>query len=424
MARIIGRLTARRVATAKPKKGKEWVVLADGGNLLLQVTTSQSGHLRKSWLFKYQLGFRRHELGLGPYPDVSLAQARQKAHELRAQLREDIDPLEARQQRRRALLAERARTVTFRDCAQMYLKLHMASWRNPKHAQQWPNTLRDYVYPKLGALAVSDIDAPMVLKCVEGLWSVKPVTAGRVLVRIRRILDYATANGFRSGDNPANATAQSLPKKSTIATVEHFPAMALADLPAFMHDLREQGSLTAKALEFLILTCARAGMVLGATFDEFDLGAKKVWTVPGARMKKGKEHRTPLSGRALAILRELPRSEARAFPIGKHAMGRLLNLLRPGAAVSVHGFRSCLKDWATERTGFPHAVVEAALAHAIPGAVEKAYRRTDLFDKRRLLMGQWASFLAMKPVAAATGDNVVTFAGTPVAAAHGAGAPS
>jgi integrase len=407
MARILGRLTARKVATAKPKRGKDWALIPDGGNLLLQVTRGRQGQIRRSWIFRFQLGFRRREMGLGPFPDVSLAQARTKAHVLRAQLRDDVDPLEARQQRRRALLAERARTVTFRECAEMYLKLHMAGWRNPKHAQQWPNSLRDYVYPQLGSIAVADIDAPMVLKCVEPIWSQKTVTAQRVLNRVQRILDYATASGFRSGDNPARYIAQSLPKKSTIAMVEHFPAMPLADLPGFVSDLQAQDSLAARALEFTILTAARAGMVIGATWDEFDLKAK-TWTVPGARMKAGAEFRCPLSGRTLKILRELTRTEERAFALtnSSHAMDRLLKRMRPGAAVSVHGFRSCFKDWVTEHTSFAHAVVEQALAHGIASAVEKAYRRTDLFEKRRKLMEQWATFCATKP-AETTGATVV-----------------
>jgi integrase len=410
MARIIGRLTARKVATARPPKGKQWAVVPDGGNLLLQVTTGAQGHIRKSWIFKYQLGFRRREMGIGPYPDVSLAQARAKAHELRAQLRDDLDPLEAKHERRRALLAERARTVTFRECAQMYLQLHAAGWKSQKHSDQWRTTLRDYVYPKLGAIAVGDIDAPMVLKVVEPIWLTMPVSAGRVLNRIERVLDYATASGFRTGDNPARHVLQSLPKRSTIAKVEHFPAMALADVPGFVAELRAQNTVVAKALEFTILTGARAGMVINATWDEFDLKTK-VWTVPDSKMKKGKEHRTPLSDRALEVLRELPRTGERTFDIGTHPMFRLLKRMRPDAAVSIHGFRSCLADWAGERTGYPHAVIEQALAHAIPNATEKAYKRGDLFERRRKMMAQWAVFCGKPAAEAAVGGKVVALAG-------------
>ena len=409
MARIIGRLTARRVATAKPKRGKDWTLIADGGNLLLQVSRGgkDKDHIRKSWIFKYQLGFRRREMGLGPYPDVSLAQARAKAHELRAQLREDVDPLEAKHERRRELLAERARTVSFRECAEMYIRLHGPGWKNAKHAQQWPASLRNYVYPKLGSIAVRDIDAAMVLKVVEPIWHGKVVTAQRVLNRIQRIMDYATASGFRQGDNPARHVAESLPKGSTIAKVEHFPSMPFMEVPQFMIDLRARnGSVPAKALEFLILTGARAGMLINATADELDLKAR-TWTVPGSKMKKGKEHRTPLADRALEILSELPRTHERIFPVGIHAMANLLKRLRPDASVSIHGFRASLTTWASERTGYPHPVIEQALAHAIPGATEKAYRRGDLFERRRKMMAHWATFVGTKPAAEAAGSTVV-----------------
>jgi integrase len=408
MARIVGRLTARKVATANPPRGRQWAVIPDGGNLLLQVSAGAQGRVNKSWLFKYQLGFRRREMGLGPYPDVSLAEARQKAHELRAQLREGVDPLEAKHEHRRALLAERARTVSFRECAEMYIRLHGPGWKNAKHAQQWPASLRNYVFPKLGSIAVRDIDAAMVLKVVEPIWHDKVVTAQRVLNRIQRIMDYATASGFRSGDNPARHVAESLPKGSTIAKVEHFPSMPFVEVPQFMIDLRAQnGSLPAKALEFLILTGARAGMVIHhATWDSVDVKAR-IWIVPGSKMKKGKEHRTPLADRAIEILSELPRTHERIFPVGIHAMANLLKRLRPDASVSIHGFRASLTTWASERTGYPHPVIEQALAHAIPGATEKAYRRGDLFERRRKMMAHWATFVGTKPAAEAAGSTVV-----------------
>jgi integrase len=387
VARIIGRLTAKQVANSKPPKGRDSILISDGGCLHLQVTSGHAGHVRRSWTFKYQLAFRRREMGLGPFPDVSLAEARAKAHALRAQLREDIDPLEQRQERRRALLTERAKAITFAEVAGMVHRLHAPGWRNPKHAREWMTSLERYALPKLGALAVADIDAPAILKAIEPIWLCKTVTAGRVLNRVQVILDYAIANGFRPGPNPAASVLQSLPKRSVVAPVEHFRALEFTAVPAFMAELRNFDTPAARALEFTVLTAGRVGMTINATWDEID---GKVWTVPGIKMKKGKPHRTPLCDRALDILHGLPRTDARIFSgLEDHHVDRALKRLRPD--VSIHGFRSSFRDWASERTSYPHAVVEQALAHAIPSATEKAYRRGDLFQKRERLMREWAA---------------------------------
>jgi integrase len=396
--RIIGRLTARKVATAKPRKGRDWDMIPDGGNLYLQIRIGSGGRICKSWLFLYQLLGRRREMGVGVCPDVSLAQARAKARVLREQLRNDIDPLEQKQERRRALLAERTKAITFAEAAAMYHRLHLPGWKNPRHAAQWLKSLEDHVFPAIGRISVSDIDAPLILKTIEPVWLRTPVTGQRCLNRVEVTLDYSIANGLRPGPNPATGLARALPKRTAIAPVEHFPAMDFTDLPEFMRDLRAVDTLAARALEFTILTGARVGMTINAVGDGIS-GA--VWTVPGEKMKKGREHRVPLSARALAILRHLPRTDERIFPgIDGKRLARLLKRLRPGADVSVHGFRATFKTWCSERTSYSHDTVEEALAHAIPSAVEKAYRRGDLFKRRIALMETWARFCAGPPAAA------------------------
>jgi len=392
MARIVGRLNSRKVFNAKPPRGKDRAVIPDGGNLYLQLVAGKEGHTARSWVFKYELVGVRHEMGLGPLHTVSLVEARNQARDLRQQLLAGVDPLEARQKARKALLAERARSVTFKQAAEMYLDLHLSSFKNAKHQDQWRNTLATYVYPKIGGLAVVDVDSPSILKIIQPLWATKTETASRIRGRIERILDYATTSGFRSGDNPAAKVTASLPKRNGRG---HHAALPFTELPAFMAELRGRDSISARALEFTILTAARTGETIGATWDEFDLKAK-TWTAPATRMKAGKEHRVPLCDRAVDILRDLDRHRGKVFALSDMAMLELLRGMRPGH--TVHGFRSSFMDWAHERTAFPKAVIDKALAHTVSDKVEAAYRRGDLFAKRAKLMQQWGDYCA-KPMA-------------------------
>jgi integrase len=401
--RRIKRLTAKQVANAKPRRGRDWALLTDGGNLFLQVSVGSSGAINRSWVFRYDQDFKRHELGLGSIHTVSLSEARDKALSLRQQLLDGIDILEAKRAvklERQAKAAERARRVTFKNVAGMYLAAHEDSWKNPKHRAQWKSTLSAYVYPVMGDVPISDIDVDLVVRAVEPIWRTKPETASRVRGRIESILGYATVRKFRVGDNPARwrgHLAELLPAKGKVRKVEHHPALPYVELPGFMAELRERDSLSARALEFTILVAARTAETIGATWAECDLKAK-TWTVPADRMKAGKKHVVPLPGRAIEMLKSLPHKGEYVFPgapgkpLSNMAMLELLRGMRPGA--TVHGFRSTFRDWAAERTNYPNHVVEMALAHAIPDKTEKAYRRGELFEKRRKLMDAWARFCA------------------------------
>jgi integrase len=414
MERTLKRLTAREVAHAKPPADRKALMLPDGGNLYLQVTRDRThpDRIHRSWVFRYELDGRRHDLGIGPAPDpVDLAGARERAKALRLQLLDGIDPLAARRQVTRDRLAQRAaaeRAITFRECAKRCIASHEDGWTNAKHRAQWTQSLEQYAHPTLGDLAVDDITTAHVVKTLEPIWKEIPVTASRVRARIEKVLGWAAVRGFRSGDNPARwrgHLAELFPAKGKVRTVEHFAAMPFADVPAFVVELHQRDSLSARALEFLILTAARSGEITGATWHEIDLTAK-TWTIPAKRMKGGKAHKVPLCDRAVAILSALPRKDARIFPIERHALLDLLQQMRPG--LTVHGFRSAFRDWCSERTNVANHVAEAALAHAIGNKVEAAYRRGDLFEKRRKLMGDWAAWCA-RPVP--TGATVTSIAG-------------
>jgi integrase len=409
MPRIIGKLTSTRVRTAKPKRGRRALVLADGGNLYLQATLGDDGNIRRSWTFRYALYGKRREMGLGPTHTIGLASARARARALREKLVDDIDPLEAREADRRAKIAEAAKTMTFRQCAEAYINLHADGW-SAKHDHQWRSSLSRHVYPKIGAMAVRDVDQAAVMGVVEPLWKTKTVTASRVRGRIESILDYATANQFRAGDNPARI-GSALPKKAKITKVKHFAAVPWKEIPDFMRELRDiKDDTRARALEFTVLTAARTDQTLRATWGEIDLKAK-TWSIPSDRMKKNElEHRVPLSARALAILDSLPKGSPDSYifggakPLIETAMRRqVLHRLRPG--LTVHGLRASFKTWAGEATAFPRDVIEKALSHKVGSAVEQAYDRGDLFEKRRRLMSAWADYCA-KPVP--TTDATVT----------------
>jgi integrase len=331
---------------------------------------------------------RRHDLGLGSLDAVTLAQARDKAREARALCAAGVDPVGAKRASRAAARTAEAKTVTFKDAASVYIAAHRAGWRSVQYAAQWEQALVDHAFPVIGSLPVAAIDTSLVLKVLEPLWATKTVTANRVRGRIESVLDWAKVRGFRDGENPARWKGHLdhlLPAKSKVRRIEHHAAMPYGDLPAFIAELRGRNDAGARALEFLILTAARSGEVRLAAAAEFDLTAS-VWTVPAAHMKGNREHRVPLSAPALALV-----DTACAYA-AKNSMAKLLTRMRPG--LTVHGFRSTFRDWAAEQTNFSNEVVEMALAHAIPSAVEAAYRRGDLFEKRRRLMQAWADYCA------------------------------
>lgn len=394
MARLY-KLSARQVATLKVK-GR----YGDGGGLWLQVSPAGT----KSWLFRYRRNGRDRQMGLGSLDTVSLASARQRAQRSRELLLDGVDPIDLRRAERQQAQLEAARCMCFQECAEAFIAAHGPGWRNPVHRAQWRSTLSTYVFPVVGRMPVADIDTGLVLKCLEPIWTEKPETASRVRGRIERVLDWARARGYRQGENPARWRGhldQLLPARRAVAAVRHHAAMTYDDVPAFMDALRAEGGVAARALEFLILTAARTGEVVGATSEEIHR-EKAVWIVPDTRMKAGREHRVPLVPRALEILDLLPTHERNPYlfigmkprhHISTAAMSRLLD--RMGcSAVTVHGFRSTFRDWCAEMTAFSQEVAEMALAHAISNKVEAAYRRGDLFAKRRRLMEEWARWCA------------------------------
>lgn len=372
---------------------------ADGGNLYLFVRGNS-----RAWVFRYTApDGQRRNMGLGSLESCSLSVARDLAKGLRTQAKhptEPTDPIVVRQQSRDATKLSRAKRMTFTQCAAAYIDAQRSGWKSEKHSQQWGNTLAAYVYPIFGDLPVASIDTALVVKCLSPIWTTKTETATRVRGRIEKILDWATTSQYRQGENPARwrghlDTLLAPPNKVTV--VEHHAALPHTEVGAFMVDLRQMDGTGAKALEFAILTAARSGEVRGATWAEIDLDAS-VWVIPAGRMKMRKEHRVPLSDEALVLLNALPRIEDTdlLFPNTKGGMLSDMTLTavlrRMGREVTAHGFRSTFRDWTSERTSYSRDVCEMALAHAIGDKVEAAYRRGDLFEKRRRLMRDWAKF--------------------------------
>lgn len=372
----------------------------DGLGLWLQVSPTGT----KSWLFRFMLRGRSREMGLGPLHTISLAEARTAAQDARKLLLAGVDPIESKRARAAQEALQRGRHLTFKAAAEAYIEAQRAGWKNAKHAAQWETTLETYAYPTIGAVAVSDIDTALVLRCVEPIWKTKTETAARLRGRIESILSWATVRGHRQGDNPARWRGhlqELLPERSKVRAVEHHPALPYSQIGAFMAALRAQPGVSARALEFCILTATRTGEVLGAVPAEIDLSAK-LWTIPGARTKTRKEHRVPLSPRAIEILREVMPDDQAAYVFPNRRNGRplsgmaLLMTLRRMERndLTVHGFRSTFRDWAAEMTAYPHEVAEMALGHAVGDKVEAAYRRGDLLAKRVRIMADWAAFCA------------------------------
>jgi len=399
--RVLLHLSARRVATlANPG------LYADGDGLYLQVAPGG-----KSWIFRYMLHGRSHKLGLGSVNAVSLADARDGAREMRSMLAKGIDPFTERNRQRAAQRLAEAKAVTFSDCCTAYIDAHEASWRNAKHRGQWTATLATYVEPIIGKLPVQDIDAPIVLRVLEPIWQTKTETATRVRQRIEAVLDWARVKEYRVGENPARWRGhldKLLPKPAKLKKVQHHPALPFLDIHDFMTDLRAVDGIAARALELVILTAVRTSEAIGARRTEFDLKAA-LWTIPGERMKAEKAHTVPLSPRVLAIIKSMREHDSEwIFPglrEGKPLsnMAMLATLKRMNRAdLTVHGFRSTFRDWASEQTAYAHEVCEMALAHKIKDKAEAAYRRGDLLDKRRRLMIDWAKYIDAKPGTKAT----------------------
>jgi integrase len=390
-------LTPLVVKNAKPGRH------ADGGGLHLLVKESGA----RSWVYRFMLRGKSRDVGLGAAAGVgalTLSAARDAADALRLKVKAGVDPLEERQRlSAEALAAKQAAEiagVTFKAVAETYIAANEDGWRNAKHRQQWRNTLSTYVYPEIGELPVADIATAHVLKIIEPIWKAKPETASRIRGRIETVLDAAKARGYRAGENPARwrgHIAQILPARTRL-TRGHHKALPYDQVPSFVQGLREREAVAALALEFVILTATRTSEAIAATWGEIDL-EKAVWTIPAGRMKAGKEHRVPLSPRAVEILESLkPLHSSWVFPgtkggkLSSMAMTMLLRRMKIDA--TVHGFRSAFRDWAAECTGYAHEVCEMALAHVIGNKAEAAYRRGDLFEKRRRLMADWATFCA------------------------------
>jgi integrase len=393
MPKKVNRLSAVKVASTKNPG-----LYADGDGLYLQVTESGG----RSWVFRFKANGRTRDMGLGSLNTVGLAEARAMAAECRRLRFQGIDPIEARKSERAQARLEAARSITFDDCRDRFIASHRAAWANDKHLKQWESTLKTYVTPVFGKLPVQNVDVALVLKALEPIWTTKPETAGRVRGRIERILDWAKARGFRQGENSARWRGHLdtlLASRAKVRRVTHHAALPYGELPGFLLKIRQRDAVAARALEFAILTAARTGEVLGARWDEIDL-ENKIWMVPATRMKAGREHRVPMSSAALAIVKRLKaiRQNDFVFP-GERSnsplsnMSMLMMLRRMGRAdLTVHGFRSTFRDWAAEQTNFPREMAEAALAHIVADRTERAYRRGDLFEKRRRLMAAWAAF--------------------------------
>lgn len=379
---------------------------ADGGGLYLRV---QGGGAR-SWLFRSLVGGKARDIGLGPAAGpgaLSLADARMRAREMASQAAKGELPEGKRAQAKKAASQAQATLLagkTFKEVAEAFVDRKECGWRNEKHRQQWRNTLASYAYPHFGDLPVSQVDTTHVLEALEAIWSEKPETASRVRGRIENVLDAAKVHGLRSGENPARwrGHLDHLLPKSEMLRRGHHAALPYVELPALMTDLRVREAIAARALEFTILTVARSGETLGATWSEVNLH-NALWTIPAERMKAGKEHRIPLSARAIAILREVQPLNIKSladtplFPssVGRKLSGMAMSMLlrRMGRTdVTVHGFRSTFRDWAGETTSFPREVIEHAMAHQLADKAEAAYQRGTLFPKRVRLMEAWADY--------------------------------
>jgi len=364
--------------------------------LYLYVNDTQA----RSWVLRTMVGGKRRHMGLGGFPDVTLAQARDKARRARNEITQGIDPIAQRKAAISLLRAQQATEKTFQQAAEGYIEAHGETWKSPKHRMQWASTLLTYAYPFMGKLMVRDVAQEHVLNALEPIWRTKNETASRLRGRIETVLDWATARKYRNGDNPARWKGHLdmlLPAPGKIQKVEHHRALPIDGMAAFIADLRQREGTAAQALELTIYCASRSGEIRGAVWSEIDLNAG-VWTIPAERMKAKKEHRVPLSRSALGILRAQPRFEDNEliFPAPRGGLlsdMSLTTVMRRMAVDAVpHGFRSTFRDWARERTNYPRDLAEQALAHALDNKVEAAYRRGDALEKRRAMMQDWDDF--------------------------------
>lgn len=394
-----GKLNAAKVANLKTPGH-----YGDGNNLYLQVSAAGT----KSWCFRYRLGQRRRDMGLGAFPTVSLQEARDAALANQKLLQSKKDPIEEKRAEAAHLRIESARSLTFRECTQRYLQANDVKWSNEKHRKQWPSTLERYAFPKLGSQPVQLISKALILEVLEPIWATKAETAGRLRGRIEMVLGWATVSGFRDGPNPArwkDNLSHALPAKQKARRVKHHPALPYKEIATFLEKLKEQDGVSAAALQFTILTAARTNEVLGACWAEIDLD-KKLWAVPAERMKARKPHRVPLSPHAVQLLERMHQTRQGEIifpgqkvgaPLSNMAMLKTLaRMERTG--ITVHGFRSTFRDWAAEH-GHPSDVVEPALAHDKKSETERAYYRSDQFDRRIALMDAWGRYCSTPQLA-------------------------
>lgn len=435
MPKIAKELTALEV---KRLTRPGWHAVGGVAGLLLQVTEPrQSGApTPRSWILRYRHGGKREVVGLGPYPQISLADARELARKLSLDIRAGINPVVKKREDRSALLAQAAKRKTFKECADAYMDAHASDYTNDKHRKQWASTLETYAYPIIGDLMVADIAMRNVLEVLlqetthrdetKGkFWYTKPETAKRLLDRIRVVLDYATVNEYRSGTNPAvwrGFLDTQLPSPRGLKAVKHQPAVPHQEIGEFMQHLRKKQSISARALEFLILTGVRSGSVRLAKWSEIDF-THKLWIIPPENTKTKQEHRVPLPPQALKLLKALPEladcevifPNPKAKPLSDMALSQLMRgmceqgLLQSPAVP--HGFRSTFRDWAAEQTNYADEIRKAASGHTTGDAVKKAYQRSDLLEKRRALMVDWANFLDLPSQRIDKSGNVVAMRG-------------
>lgn len=411
VAKELSALEVKRLKHSERNGLPELFAVGGVAGLLMQITLSGS----KSWMFRTTIAGKRRKMGLGSYPTVTLAQARERARAAADTVWNGKDPIEERRAEAAALVAEEARSLSFAEAVDRCLEAKLSEFRNDKHRKQWRSTLETYACPVIGAQPVSAIDVHDIRRVLEPIWPTKTETASRLRGRIETVLAWATVAGHRGGENPArwrgNLDAV-LPKPAKVARKGHWPALPLQDVAEWFGDLTARNGTSAHALEFLALTAARSGEIRGATWTEIDLDAR-LWTIPAERMKAGKMHRVPLTDRAVAILEALPRFEGSEFVFPAPRGGQLSDMAlqavmrrvhekrsgggyidpRSGRPAVVHGLRSTFRDWAAERTEYPSDMAEIALAHTVGSEVERAYRRGDMIEKRRQMMSAWEHFL-------------------------------
>ena len=356
----------------------------------------------RSWILRVVVGDKRRDMGLGGYPDIGVADARQKAREARLKIEQGVDPILLRKQAKSELMALQATDKTFEQAAGEYIKIHADSWSNDKHRKQWESTLAAYAFPVVGKLSLRHIRQEHILKILEPIWTTKTETATRVRGRMESILDWAKVKGLRSGENPASWKGHldhMLPAPTRLKKIEHLTAVPVREMPGFMVKLRQAAGIAAQALEFLILTAARSGEVRGITWEEVSLD-DALWIVPAERMKMKKEHRVPLSNRAVDILKSQPRIDGNPLvfpaPRGSQMSDATMSavLKRMNVDATVHGFRSSFRDWCGDYTNYPRDLAEQCLAHGADDPVEAAYRRGDALERRREIMNEWSKFIA------------------------------